>query len=222
MVAAGELIQDEIEDAAERRGESPGDQSMDDAEDEGKDGFSRKRLNPTAALTAIAAGAAAALRPLAAVAFAVLMLVWTAMLWQVSGSLVALNDSASTIAAGLGTGQAAATVTEAGDPPAAASEAPATAIVVEPGLPAMATVIEHEFPFDPALPEALSIEPIPPPPATLLGRLVVTNGRDVWDCDDFETWEQAKLVYEANLPQDPNILDFFVTGVPCGHLQAAQ
>ncbi len=202
MVADKDPIQDDVEEAAAPRGGSLNvidfEESATDAEDEGDDDSPKKRLNLAAARTAISAAAGAALRPLAAISVAALILGWTAMLWQISGSLAALNDSASSIAAELGAGQAvAATVTEAEDPPAAAAS-------------------------EAALTEPPSVEPTAPPPAMLLGKLIVTNGKDLWNCNDFETWDQAKLVYEANLPQDPNILDFFVTGVPCADLQTTE
>lgn len=201
MVADKDPIRDDVEEAAAPRGGSLNvvdfEESATDAEDEGDDDSPKKRLNLSAALTAIRAVVGAALRPLALIGVAALILGWTAMLWQISGSLAALNDAASSIAAELGAGQAvAATVVEAEDSPAAASEV--------------------------ALTEPPSVEPTAPPPAMLLGKLIVTNGKDLWDCADFETWDQAKLVYEANMPQDPNILDFFVTGVPCADLQTTE
>jgi LysM repeat protein len=55
-------------------------------------------------------------------------------------------------------------------------------------------------------------------PATLSGRSLVTHGLDLWSCSDFESWEQAQSVYEANLPGDPNLLDGDRNGVACERL----
>lgn len=52
-------------------------------------------------------------------------------------------------------------------------------------------------------------------PETLFGKPVYTNGRDLWNCADFQTWEQAQMVYEANLPGDPNLIDIDRNGIAC-------
>ncbi len=54
----------------------------------------------------------------------------------------------------------------------------------------------------------------------MFGKPIVTDGADLWDCRDFRTWGQALIVYQANLPADPNFIDFDANGVPCEALQA--
>lgn len=48
-----------------------------------------------------------------------------------------------------------------------------------------------------------------------------TNGRDLWNCEDFPTWTEADAVYRANLPDDPNQLDGDGDGIPCEDLPGA-
>lgn len=48
-----------------------------------------------------------------------------------------------------------------------------------------------------------------------------TNGRDLYNCTDFSTWEEANQVYQANLPGDPNRLDNDNDGIPCETLPGA-
>ena len=65
-------------------------------------------------------------------------------------------------------------------------------------------------------------EPTPEPtlePELLFGKPIVTQGADLWDCRDFLTWEQAMTVYQANLPDDPNLIDFDGNGIPCESLR---
>ena len=50
----------------------------------------------------------------------------------------------------------------------------------------------------------------------------MTDGADLWNCADFESWSQASLVYEANLPNDPNLIDFDGNGIPCEDLYESQ
>lgn len=45
------------------------------------------------------------------------------------------------------------------------------------------------------------------------------NNRDLYNCRDFETWEQAQAVFEANLPGDPNHIDMDSDGVACEALK---
>ncbi len=79
-----------------------------------------------------------------------------------------------------------------------------------------------------ATPEPVAEDPPPtleptsePQPALMLfGKPVVTDGADLWNCRDFLTWEQALTVYEANLPDDPNFIDFDGNGIPCESLRA--
>lgn len=59
----------------------------------------------------------------------------------------------------------------------------------------------------------------PEPELMLFGKPIVTHGADLWDCRDFLTWEQALTVYQANLPDDPNLIDFDGNGIPCESLR---
>ncbi len=47
----------------------------------------------------------------------------------------------------------------------------------------------------------------------------IRNDRDLYNCRDFETWEQAQAVFEANLPGDPNHIDMDQDGVACEALK---
>lgn len=58
-----------------------------------------------------------------------------------------------------------------------------------------------------------------PEPELLFGKPIVTQGADLWDCRDFLTWKQAMTVYQANLPDDPNLIDFDGNGIPCESLR---
>ncbi len=49
---------------------------------------------------------------------------------------------------------------------------------------------------------------------------IVTGGRDLYSCHQFDSWEQAQAVYEANLPGDPNRIDSDANGVACEKLRA--
>ena len=51
-------------------------------------------------------------------------------------------------------------------------------------------------------------------------RPAATDGRNLWDCADFATWDDANEVYLANIPGDPNRLDIDGNGVPCESLRA--
>jgi hypothetical protein len=46
-----------------------------------------------------------------------------------------------------------------------------------------------------------------------------TNGADLYNCGDFDTWEEANAVFQANLPGDPNKLDNNDDGIPCESLR---
>ncbi len=62
--------------------------------------------------------------------------------------------------------------------------------------------------------------PTPQPvPLTLFGKSIVTDGADPWNCIDFRNWEEASMVYAANLPDDPNLIDFDGNGIPCESLR---
>ena len=45
-----------------------------------------------------------------------------------------------------------------------------------------------------------------------------TNGENLYSCHDFETWQEAQAVYEANLPGDPNYIDSDNDGIACERL----
>lgn len=232
MVAAEDPTQGDVEDAAEQPVESPkrgrrsGDDSSNlidfeeatrDGEDGDEDGdASKKRIGLRAAvasLTALTVRLRPSLRQLAVAGVVVLIFTWTAMLWQITSSFASMGDSARMIAAEL-----------VAPPPLAASVTEAEALTVtESGamVLALALALEPPPPIDIMWTEPPAVEVVPAAPRMLFGRPVNTNGVDAWDCSDFETWEQAKIVYDANLPQDPNILDFFRTGVPCNYLYLA-
>ena len=59
------------------------------------------------------------------------------------------------------------------------------------------------------------------PTRTPVDRPIFTSGRDVWNCSDFGTWNDANIVYQANLPDDPNKLDQDADGIPCETLPGA-
>lgn len=225
MVAAEDLTPDDVEDAADQRQPPPSDdqpskvvgfkgrvreeEKEDDEDSEDGDAPKKKRLNLApviAKLSALATRVRSALRPLAIAGGVALILAWTAMLWQINGSIESIGESASVIAAAGGVPPAAEATSEAEQALAVAPEPPEAA--VEP----------PRRPIDVAWTEPPPVKLTPGPPRTLFGLPVRTEGQDLWDCTDFETWEQAKLVYDANRPQDPNILDFFLTGVPCQSL----
>ena len=46
-----------------------------------------------------------------------------------------------------------------------------------------------------------------------------TDGRDRYNCRDFDSWEQAQAAYEANLPGDPNNIDMDRNGIACEALR---
>lgn len=54
-----------------------------------------------------------------------------------------------------------------------------------------------------------------PPPAVQY----VTDGRDRYNCSDFDSWEEAQAAYEANLPGDPNRIDIDRDGIACEALR---
>jgi Excalibur calcium-binding domain len=58
--------------------------------------------------------------------------------------------------------------------------------------------------------------PVPPPSDDRN-----TGGADVYNCSVFATWDEAKAVYQANLPGDPNDLDRDNDGIPCESLPGA-
>lgn len=48
-----------------------------------------------------------------------------------------------------------------------------------------------------------------------------TGAQDLFNCDDFDTWEEAWRFYQANFPGDPNRLDEDKDGIPCEDLPNA-
>jgi hypothetical protein len=46
-----------------------------------------------------------------------------------------------------------------------------------------------------------------------------TNGQNLYNCSDFDSWEQAQAAYEANLPGDPNYIDGDGNGRACEKLR---
>ena len=144
-------------------------------------------------------------RPLAAVAGVVVLAGWSVMMWSVVTSMAAIDESIGELALQVSEQQA-------GPGPAALESTLAEAQT--DATPASSPMLEAEAAFE-ATPK-----PTPAFPATLLGRPVVTDGADLWNCTDFETQQQAQMVYEANLPDDPNILDFDANGTPCDSLLA--
>jgi len=49
-----------------------------------------------------------------------------------------------------------------------------------------------------------------------------TAGANLYNCTDFETWEQAVAVFRASGASDPNLLDTDGNGIPCEDLKAAE
>ena len=156
-------------------------------------------------------------RLLAAVAGVVVLAGWSAMMWSLVTSMAAIDESIEVIALQIAE-------QEAGTEPAALDSTPAEPDAA--AAPVFSPMFEAMFEFDadaetmpaPAATSEPTPEPTPAFPATLLGKAVVTDGADLWNCTDFESWEQAQMVYEANLPDDPNILDFDANGTPCDSL----
>ena len=153
-------------------------------------------------------------RPPMIVGAGALVLAVTAMLWSLNTSVRGLDESVQALTQELAT---VGSMSSAAESPAADAEQPSapppTAVAPAEPQPAISASSDSVEPAPKSTPE---------PPATLLGRPVVVNGVDVWDCVDFENWEQARLVYEANLPEDANILDFDANGVPCESLLSSQ
>ena len=131
------------------------------------------------------------------------------MMWSLVTSMAAIDESIGVLALQISGQQANP------GPPALDST------LAEPETNA-APVFSPMFEFDadaetmPA--PAPTSEPTPAFPDTLFGWPVVTDGADLWNCTDFETQQQAQMVYDANLPDDPNILDFDANGTPCDSL----
>lgn len=66
--------------------------------------------------------------------------------------------------------------------------------------------------------------PAPTPQATATPSPTPTvqytpNSKDLYNCRDFDSWEEAQAVYEAGLPGDPNHIDMDEDGVACESLK---
>ncbi len=154
----------------------------------------------------------------------VMLVAWTWMLWQLVAATTALNASVETLAGEVQTWAAAPAPASSGAPPSILGHSPAEVVredadaggespgQAEPPASASDAVAEGSA-EDQAEDE--------PPLVTLLGKPVLTGGADIWNCVNFESWEQADRVYRANLPHDANILDFDGNGVPCEALPGA-
>ncbi len=57
------------------------------------------------------------------------------------------------------------------------------------------------------------------PTATPAAVQYFTDGRDRYNCKDFDSWEEAQAAYEANLPGDPNKIDIDRNGIACEALR---
>lgn len=57
------------------------------------------------------------------------------------------------------------------------------------------------------------------PAATATAVQYFTDGRDRYNCKDFDSWEEAQAAYEANLPGDPNKIDIDRNGIACEALR---
>lgn len=81
-------------------------------------------------------------------------------------------------------------------------------------------------PADQPVPDIVATYQAPPqpptiPPATPTTNPLDTRGQDIYNCDDFEKWEEARALYEASKPGDPNRLDENGNGIPCEDLPGA-
>jgi hypothetical protein len=59
----------------------------------------------------------------------------------------------------------------------------------------------------------------PAPSSTPTAVQYFTDGRDRYNCRDFDSWEEAQAAYEANLPGDPNKIDIDRNGIACEALR---
>ncbi len=71
-------------------------------------------------------------------------------------------------------------------------------------------------------PTATLISTTPPQPTNPADNPLYTNGRDEYNCTDFDTWADADAVFQANRDDgDPNRLDNDRDGIPCENLPGA-
>ena len=132
---------------------------------------------------------------------------WAAMTFWLITSLGAINQSIGALA-GESTEQGS------GGEPAVESTVESAAMELEAAPAAVAAIEPESTPVPTARAE--------PVPLTLFGKLIVTDGADLWNCIDFQNWEEASMVYEANLPNDPNLIDFDGNGVPCESMRVQE
>ncbi len=104
------------------------------------------------------------------------------------------------------TAQFASTAPVAGPPPEEDTSDASEATTEEP---------EPEDPGPTPTP-APTTTPTPTPTPTVQYTPAAT---DIYNCRDFDTWEEAQAVYEAGLPGDPNHIDMDQDGIACESLQ---
>ena len=129
---------------------------------------------------------------------------WAAMTFWLITSLGAINQS-------IGALSGESTELQSGGEPAVEALTEPVATEAESGSETVAASEAEITPVPAATPE--------PAPLTLFGKLIVTDGADLWNCIDFQNWEEASMVYDANLPNDPNLIDFDGNGIPCESLR---
>jgi hypothetical protein len=97
-------------------------------------------------------------------------------------------------------------------PPAAETAPAAPELAAADIYPALEDLLAPDTPFrwwDDPVPEVLRDFDGP----------IVTDGRDLYSCQHFDSWAQAQALYEANLPGDPNRIDGDGNGVACEKLR---
>ena len=109
----------------------------------------------------------------------------------------------------------------AGPPPADASSSADATAASSSGDSSEASADSEADATPPTTPTAAptarpTVEPTPTPaPAVQYS----PNESDLYNCRDFDTWEEAQAVYEAGLPGDPNHIDMDADGVACEALR---
>lgn len=129
---------------------------------------------------------------------------WAAMTFWLITSLDAINQSIGVLA-----GESAGQLS---------SEEPAVDALLEPLAMEAESAPEAVAALQPEITPVSTPTP-EPAPLMLFGKSVVTDGADLWNCIDFQNWDEASMVYEANLPDDPNLIDFDGNGIPCESLR---
>lgn len=108
------------------------------------------------------------------------------------------------------TAQFTSTASLAGPPPAEEATDTSDAATEEPEA-----TPEPDAPTPTPTPEPTSTPPPTPTPTVQY----TPSATDIYNCRDFDTWEEAQAVYEAGLPGDPNHIDMDEDGVACESLQ---